>query len=157
MTRSRSLKKIIISKLILRVDARRPPIRRSLAGSERTSSQSTQIAKQNRNTEEPERAGGVVLGALRLRARDLAKRGEAQGGRRRRTLEHTIRHVYGRRRQFCFSKKSFNAFDPVSNLFPVGEYWKVSYSKALLFLVFIHVFIDLFTCPPHCIGLYSFR
>jgi hypothetical protein len=37
----------------------------------------------------------AVLCTLRFRARDLAKRGKAQGGRRRCAAGHTIRHVYG--------------------------------------------------------------
>jgi len=52
----------------------------SQAGSERMSSQWTQIAKQNRSAEEPEKGGGAVFDTLRLRARDLATRSASQGG-----------------------------------------------------------------------------
>ncbi len=53
------------------------PHRRS-GGSERASSQSTQIAQQNRTTGERASAWGVVLYTPLRRGRDLAKRGEAQ-------------------------------------------------------------------------------
>jgi hypothetical protein len=51
-------------------------------GGERASSRWTQIAQQNCSAGERTSAGGSSAGArLRLRARDLAKRGESQGGR----------------------------------------------------------------------------
>ena len=49
-------------------------------GSERTSSRWTQIAKQNCTAGEPGRAWELVLRTAPRRGRDLAQRGEAQGG-----------------------------------------------------------------------------
>lgn len=46
-----------------------------------------------------------MLDTPRLRARDLAKRGEAQGGRGRCAFGHTIRHVSSRHLKINNQKK----------------------------------------------------
>src|ERR1700722_811906 len=71
------------------------PASEGAAGSECASSPRPRIAQQNRSAEEPTRACGAMLYMPRLRAHDLAKRGEAQGGRRgcASAAGRTTRHV----------------------------------------------------------------
>ena len=58
------------------------------------SSRSLQIAKQNRSAGAARSGrGGAVLRTAPRRAHDLAKRGEAQGGRGRAAIGQPIRHV----------------------------------------------------------------
>src|SRR5580658_10250155 len=74
---------------------RGPPDEVRERGTNARSSPRPRIAKQNRSTEEPTRACGAMLYMPRLRAHDLAKRGEAQGGPRGCASKagRTTRHV----------------------------------------------------------------
>src|SRR5262249_21775838 len=95
--------------MVLGVDTSRGPatetlVRRgaSARAADRLRSQSKIAAQKS-----PKGRARPVLYTPRLRANDLAKRGEAQGGRWRCAVGHTIRHVYRRRSSFLYFKKGF--------------------------------------------------